>query len=278
MASIPHPLRLSQGHLDLLETCPRKFQHWVLDQLGTPEAIDQQERLIQGARFHLLLQQWWLELPITPLLQTDPQMQQWFQAFQQASPQIVDVDAEQQPESDRSLEMNGYLLTVRYDLLTLGAQQAKILDWKTYPHPQSTARLEHKWQTRLYPFVLAETSDYQPEQIAIVYWFFQTEATSAVPQSLPFPYNRQKHQETRQKLTQLLQQLTEWLERYQAGEPFPQVGWELSSCGACSFAARCGRTIAPMSSASDDQDDASDWSDRLPDSLPSLAEIEEIPL
>lgn len=277
MASNSYPLRLSQGHLDLLETCPRKFQHLVLDQLGTPEAIDQQERLLQGARFHLLLQQWWLELPITPLLQTDPQMQQWFQAFQQASPQILDADAAQQPESDRSLELNGYLLTVRYDLLMLGARQAKILDWKTYPRPQSAARLEHNWQTRLYPFVLAETSDYQPEQIAIIYWFFQPEATSKVPQSLAFPYNRQKHETARQKLTQLLQQLTEWLKQYQAGEPFPQVASDSSSCVACSFAARCGRAIASTPPPAD-QNAVSDWSDRLPDALPSLAEIEEIPL
>lgn len=277
MASTPYPLRLSQGHLALLETCPRKFQHLVLDQLGTPEAIDQQERLLQGARFHLLLQQWWLELPIAPLLQTDPQMQQWFQAFQQASPQILDANAEQQPESDRTLEMHGYLLTVRYDLLMLGAQQARILDWKTYPRPQSATRLEHNWQTQLYPFVLTETSDYQPEQIAIVYWFFQTETTTEFPQSLIFPYNRQKHEATQHKLTALLQQLTEWLNQYQAGEPFPQVGWESSSCAACCFAARCGRAIAPAT-PSDDQDDSPDWNDVLPDSLPSLAEIEEIPL
>lgn len=269
------PLRLSQGHLTLLATCPRKFQHIVLDQLGTPSAIAEQERLLQGARFHRLLQQWWLNLPIEPLLQEDQQLQQWFDGFQQVIPQIVDPQATQTPECDRLLEFAGYCLTVRYDLLSTNHHAAKILDWKTYSQPQTASWLKHHWQTRLYPFVLAETSSYLPEQIAIVYWFFSTQATP--PQTLPLPYNRHQHEDTRQALTQLLGQLTTWLQRYQAGEALPQVGWGSETCAVCSFAARCGRSIAPSSSA-ESPEERPYFRDRLPTHLPPLAAIEEIPL
>jgi hypothetical protein len=55
---------------------------------------------------------------------------------------------------------------------------AQILDWKTYPKPQNRRWVEQNWQTLLYPYVLAETSDYLPEQISMTYWFVQSEQPS----------------------------------------------------------------------------------------------------
>jgi len=273
-ARLPYPLRLAQGHLTLLATCPRKFQHGVLDQLGMPEAIDQQARLQQGERFHRLVQQWLLHLPIVPLLESDGQLHQWFAAFQQASPQIL-ASGLWQPESDRIWQLADYLLTVRYDLLILGHDHAKILDWKTYARPPRSQPLERHWQTRLYSFVLAETSAYPPEQISMIYWFFPADRETTTPQSLALPYTTAKHEETRQDLTRLLTNLTHWLDRYQTGEPFPQVGWNSEACVTCNFAARCGRTIAP---SRDESQPSYDPSDRLPDRLPILADIVEISL
>ncbi|MDX2240651.1 MAG: PD-(D/E)XK nuclease family protein [Leptolyngbyaceae cyanobacterium bins.302] len=269
-------LRLSQGHLSLLAMCPRKFQHVVLDQMGSPEDIDQQARLQQGARFHLLLQQWLLQLPVEPIVQADLQLQQWFAAFKEAAPRIL-AAGEQQAESDRLLELDGYLLTVRYDLLITGDDYAKILDWKTYPRPQKTQRLEQHWQTRLYPFVLAETSAYLPEQIAMVYWFFQSDRESSTPQSLTLQYNSHKHEATRQELTHLLAQLTHHLERFQMGEPLPQLGWGSRPCEECAFAPRCGRGQVDADGWLQDGGKEEAQGDRLPDLL-TLAEIEEVPL
>jgi ATP-dependent exoDNAse (exonuclease V) beta subunit len=59
------------------------------------------------------------------------------------------------------------LLTVIYDLLIEAEDNAQILDWKTYPQPKEQNRLAKDWQTRLYLYVLAETSDYLPEQISM---------------------------------------------------------------------------------------------------------------
>lgn len=267
------PLRLAQSQLNLLETCPRKFQHLVLEQLGPPEAIEQQERLLQGAKFHLLIQQWLMELPIEPMLQEDHQLQQWVESFQVSAPKILSP-GEQQAESDRILEFAGYLLTVRYDLLILSEHAARILDWKTYARPRQQHWLEQHWQTRLYPFVLAETSTYLPEQISLVYWFFQHDQTDASPQSLTFTYNRSKHEQTRQDLSSLLAQLSQWLAHYQAGAALPQVRWGSPQCETCNFAGRCERAIAPLSNTQNK--DGMD--DLIPPHLPSLAEIAEIPL
>ncbi|NJR66890.1 MAG: PD-(D/E)XK nuclease family protein, partial [Leptolyngbyaceae cyanobacterium CRU_2_3] len=100
------------------------------------------------------------------------------------------------------------------------------------------------WQTRLYPFVLAETSDYLPEQISMTYWFVQTKHGQVLkPQCLKFPYSNTQHQQIYQDLTDLLHQLTGYLQRYEADNvPFPQIA-SSTNCQTCAFAQRCQREV-----------------------------------
>ena len=279
------PLRLSQTQLSLLSTCPRKFQHVYLEQLAVPADYEQQERQSQGSRFHLLMQQWQLGLPVEPLLQGDAQLQQWFTAFISAAPEIFalggDASGLRQSEHTRMLEFDGYLLTAIYDLLITTDRQAKILDWKTYARPRNARWLVQNWQTRLYPFLLAETSAYAPEQISMTYWFFQAQAEGEAAQQLTIAYDSAKHEQTRRDLTQLLHQLTGWLERYQAGEWLPQLAATAPECEQCNFSVKCDRLASPDENYPESADEnplesAIDLSN--PDPLVSLAGIQEIPL
>lgn len=233
-------MRLSQGQLNLLERCPRQFQHTYLEQLGSPASLEQQERLTWGSRFHLLMQQRELGLPIASLIQADIQLRSLMNAFASVAPEILTPTHNQFRESEhsRTLQIQDYLLTVIYDLLIAEDDSAQILDWKTYPKPQNRRFLAQNWQTRLYLYVLAETSDYLPEQISMSYWFIQSEGQ---PQSLKFTYNHAQHQKTAQQLVQLLTKLTNWLQRYEQGESFPQVAADSKLCDACQYALRCNR-------------------------------------
>jgi len=267
-------MRLSQGQLNLLERCPRQFQHTYLDQLGSPASPEQQERQIWGSRFHLLMQQRELGLPIEPLVQEDAQLQRWMTAFASAAPEILagglDRQTFRESEHCRTLQVQDYLLTVVYDLLLADELQAQILDWKTYPKPQNRRRLEQNWQTLLYLYVLAETSDYLPEQISMTYWFVQSPAQ---PQSLKFTYNTPQHQQTAQKLHRLLNQLSDWLQRYQMGEPFPQVSESSACCDWCQFAVRCDRDPSAQESAPSDG-----WELASSEDWPPIANIQEVSL
>lgn len=264
LISPPHLLRLSQGQLNLLKSCPRRFQHIYFDQLGSPTNPEQQERQTWGSRFHLLMQQRELGLPVEPLFQEDAQLQRWVTALAIAAPEILTPNPKtfRQAEHCRTLNFQGYLLTVIYDLLIEDEQQAQILDWKTYLKPRNRQYLEHDWQTRLYLYVLAETSDYSPEQISMTYWFVQSQPE---PQSLKFTYNTGQHEQTRRDLTHLLTELTGWLQRYRDGEDFPQVGESQGDCTYCNFAVRCQRTPEDLDLGRKDR-------------LPSLAEIQEVSL
>jgi hypothetical protein len=214
-------IRLSQGQLTLLETCPPQFQHIYLEQLSTPSSPQLQEKLSWGSQFHLLMQQRELGLPIEQLLKDDDRFKHSLSALLQVAPDIQQhhPDTWREAEHCRTLEMQGYLFTVIYDLILASPTKAQILDWKTYLQPERSTKLEKNWQTRLYLYVLAETSTYFPEQISMTYWFVKLPTQ---PQHLTFNYDRQQHEQTRQDLQRLLTQLDGWLENYlENGIAFP---------------------------------------------------------
>jgi hypothetical protein len=257
-------IRLSQGHLNLLGICPPKFQQVYLENLTSLFSPEQQEKLAWGSRFHLLMQQRELGLPIESLLQTDEQLHQSLTALMEAAPEIVhqDRDTWREAEHCRTLRWDKYLLTVIYDLLIADEKQAKILDWKTYLQPQNKTRLARNWQTRLYLYVLAETSEYLPEQISMTYWFVKLPQK---PKSLTFTYNSKQHQQTQQDLTSLLAQLDTCLADYLSKNiPFPHQ----PNCQAKCPYYQSFLTATPQVNNQDSQKDL----------ITSIAEIEELSL
>jgi hypothetical protein len=235
-----HLLRLSQGHLNLLTACPRKFQHTYLEQLTTPTDPQQEEYQTLGSRFHLLMQQQEMGLPINSFLQTDAQLQKWVTSFAKVAPEILapntDEETFRESEHYRTLQIQDYLLTVIYDLLITDNQKAQVLDWKTYPQPPNKGILAKSWQTRLYMYVLVETSNYLPGNISMIYWFVQAKGKT---KSIRFNYNIQQHQKTEQDLNYILVSLNKWLEGYQKNQPFPQIPAVKKYCESCQYAFRC---------------------------------------
>ncbi|WP_017654006.1 PD-(D/E)XK nuclease family protein [Fortiea contorta] len=258
-------LRISQGQLNILERCPRQFQHTYLENLSSPSDPEHEEKQTLGSRFHLLMQQQEMGLPIQSILQADPQLQSWMTAFADAAPEIVAPAHSQtfrESEHYRTLQVQDYLLTVIYDLLIADHQQAQILDWKTYPKPENKRKLAQNWQTRLYMYVLAETSTYSPENISMTYWFVQS---AGKPQNIEFNYNTTQHQQVTKELNELLSDLTNWLQRYQNKQPFPQLPEGDKACEKCKFAPHCERTQA-----------TGEGTGKV--LLPNLASIEEVSL
>jgi hypothetical protein len=243
-------IRLSQGHLNLLSQCPRKFQNTYLEQLASPVTLDHLERMQWGNRFHLLMQQFELGLPVaTPTDAEEAELQACMKRLLTAAPELFERDRSlesfRQSEHRRTLEFQGYLLTAVYDLVILKAKEGCILDWKTYPRPRDRQEIAQHWQTRLYLFVLAETSHLSPEQLSMTYWFVRSRqsnsAAEAIPQSYTFAYNSDLHEQTRQDLTTLLSQLSQWLQDYRTGGAFPQVNPIAGLCPQCTYVSRCQR-------------------------------------
>ncbi len=247
MLSSPTQLiKLSQGQLNVLERCPRQFQHTYLEQLFSPADPDIEAKQVLGSRFHLLMQQREIGLPIDEFVEADTQLEAWMKAFTNDAPEILTNTNSQvfrDSEHYRTLQVQDYVLTAIYDLLIADEQQAQIIDWKTYPKPSNKRYLESNWQTRLYLYILAETSNYLPENISMTYWFFQPEGKL---QNIKINYNTVRHQQTTKKLTRLLSRLSRFLEKYQKGEAFPQVPeGQRKVCEKCQYAHRCDRKSVP---------------------------------
>jgi hypothetical protein len=237
------PQRLSQGHLKTLQDCPRKFQYIYLDALRSPIAPVQQGKMQWGSDFHRLVHQYALGLPIEPFLEQDPALGHAFRSIQAQVPElfITPQPATHASEALRTLAMGPYIFTAIYDLLVL-EDTAQIIDWKTHAHPRQARQLKQDWQTRLYCYLLAATSDYPPEAIEFTYWFVQAQP----PRSVTISYDTQQHQHTQADLERRLAQLDRWLSTY-PHQPLPMLkegSAAARQCAYCSFAARCDRLAA----------------------------------
>ncbi len=273
---------LSQSHLTHLDICARKYQYVFFDALLGPSTYEQNVTTQWGSQFHLLMQQQALDLPVGLLSQADTDMARSLIALEEAAPEVFaylsqsqvaqsqtlatenhqlpqsDSDIFSQSEHRRTLEFNGYLLTVIYDLLVISSSttltqpsNGQIFDWKTHQKPLKRDRLQTDWQTRLYSYVLCETSGLMPEQISMTYWFVRTEEDAdasqpSLTQSDPqkpsfyrFGYTLEQHDKTRKDLQRLTDSLTQMREKAN----FPKVAIEKGYCDYCSFNGRCERLI-----------------------------------
>ncbi len=236
----PNLIRLSQIHLNLLETCPPQFQRVFIEQLSTPVPPEQQDKISWGSQFHLLMQQQELGLSLLETTAEDEQLNQSVEALKKETAYLWQhPDLWHDAEHYRTLTIDNYLLTAVYDLLILAEHQAQILDWKTYPEPEKKHKLLKNWQTRLYPYLLAETSHYLPEQISMTYWFVKLPQK---PKSVTFKYDSQQHQKNHQDLQNLLNKLHQYLEEYEQNNlSFPHHPNCETSCQFASFLLKSDR-------------------------------------
>lgn len=315
-------LSLSQSHLSHLDACARKYQYVFFDALLGPVTYDQHLTTQWGSQFHLLMQQQALDLPVSVLSPADVEMAHSLAALEKAAPEVfaylpesqafkADEDLSSQRDSGtfsqsehrRTLEFNGYLLTVVYDLLVtssgapshgnLGEASGQIFDWKTHQQPPKEAWLKKDWQTRLYPYVLCETSELTPEQISMTYWFVRVKQEK--PSFYRFDYTLAQHDQTRKALQRLTDNLTQMRETAN----FPKVAIDQIDqgdaqgdfdppleriCDRCPFNVRChrDRTALPLHSTTGDREylaNSSDPTQRLKAARQLTAEtVEEIPI
>ncbi len=237
MTAISAITSISQGHLNIWETCPRKYQYSYLEALSLPEAdLDSKARSQLGSKFHLLMQQKELGLNVSALASSEAKLQDWLTAFDQQPPDMIAGD--RLCEHRRTLEKNGdrdqeyFVLTAIYDMLILGDRQAQILDWKTHQFAIAADKLQANWQTRLYLYVLAETTNYAPEQLFMTYWFANT------AQSVIIAYSQAEHDQTEKRLQQILIDIAQALASFQDN---PQLPMYSPACNYCEFRDRCDR-------------------------------------
>lgn len=197
---------LSQTHLTLFETCPPFFQKKYLEKISTLPNLNQEEKSEWGKKFHLLMQQYNLGLPIHDFIYDD---RSFLQSLEALIAETKDIWTSKnillrEAEYKLQLKFNNYLFTVIYDLLILYSDRAIIYDWKTYLQPENKQKLQNNWQTKLYLYALAEKTNYQPSQLSMIYWFVKLPQK---PQSVTIQYSDTMHRKIRQEIVNILDKL-----------------------------------------------------------------------
>ena len=280
-------ISLSQGHLTVLDACDRKYQYIFIDALSGPSTSDQQTTTQWGSQFHLMMQQRALDLPVEVMTRANVEMSDSLVALAEAAPEVFahlpvslatgDDETFSQSEHRRTLAFNGYLLTVVYDLVVQLPDQGQIFDWKTHQRPPRQEWIRNDWQTRLYLYVLCETTDLRPEQLSMTYWFVRLGAmpddsraesllegqgkrqgerqnsSERQPTSYRFGYSEAQHRQTQQDLQRLTDRLTALSQLAEQAidfpPNFPKVAVERGLCDRCPFNVRCDRAPASAPTA-----------------------------
>ncbi|MGB3135208.1 MAG: PD-(D/E)XK nuclease family protein [Nodosilinea sp.] len=260
-------LTLTQGHLRQLEICPRRYQYGYLEQIPIPIDPAMLERQRWGTQFHLVMQQRELGLPIEGFLEQDKALSAAVDGLLTAAPELFSpqVNGFRQSEHRRTFTFNGYALTAIYDLLVLQPRRGRVIDWKTYQQHPNQAQLTQEWQTRLYLYLLVETTDLTPAQVSMTYWFVAPPAAQTAlepPSSITIAHSAAQHRRTEADLQRLTNRLTALLA---SGSDLPQIDPALGCCAQCPYAVRCQR-----------------WNERFAAdegmALPAIADITEVPL
>lgn len=242
--TIPANFQFSQNCLQDYVNCPRLFElryllrcHWPA--LQSEPVLEMEHHLEQGSRFHQLVHQHSLGIPVDQLIELaqDAELQRWWENFMQNAPYKA-LPEHRLPEYTLTSAFANYRIIAKYDLIAIEAdQRAVIMDWKTARRKPSRRHLKERLQTHLYPFLLVEAGanlngsrSIRPEQIEMIYWF-----TDFPDEPEHFIYNQAEYQSDRAYLLQLIQEI----ENHKEGQ-FLSTSSE-QSCLFCNYRSLCNR-------------------------------------
>lgn len=271
MGNLPDDFMFSQSSLQDYADCQRRFQlkYLLKQRFPAPEVDDMLEferRMEQGEKFHLLVHQHILGIPAEILHSriTDPELIEWFEAYLQNG--LADVPQQRYPEKTLTIPLGAYGLLAKIDLLAIG-DTVKIIDWKTSRHIPKPDRLQSRWQTRIYQYVVTKGASYltggvlKPENVEMIYWY-----ASHAGATRRFQYSQEQFERDEYDLLQLVTDI----DRTTA---FPLVEDD-RHCRFCTYRSLCNRGVhAGALDAYDFNDEDESLDDFIID-FDQIAEIE----
>ena len=247
--TLPGDFQFSQGSLQDLVDCKRRFQLRYLLQIAWPAVpaepyLENEQHLRLGALFHLMAQQHTLgvdEARLTAMASEEP-LAGWWQNFMQQRPALEGTLFPEAVLTTPFGQSGQRRLLAKMDLVAVSDGRATIYDWKTSRHRPPRTWLADRLQTRVYPYLLVQAGaelnsgqPFTPEQVEMVYWF-----AGFPDRPERFIYDAQRYAEDGTYLTGLLDQAATLS---MSDEPFPLTPDE-SKCRFCVYRSLCNRGTA----------------------------------
>lgn len=244
---LPRDFHFSQYNLQDYVDCPRRFElrhvrHLEWPAVQSAPVLEQELRMERGTQFHRLVQQWVVGIPADKLEQriADPLLRDWWQTFLREQP-LQPYPGKVHAEMTLSAPFMEYRLLAKLDILiSAPGKTLTIFDWKTSDKRPRSAVLRAKVQTRLYPMLavlagshLNQRIAWQPEQLAMHYWFVQHPAEAEV-----IEYNTTRFESDRNYLEGLVEEILWNVE----DDTFAMTK-DLQKCKFCQYRSFCERGI-----------------------------------
>jgi hypothetical protein len=243
---LPDDFQFSQASLQDFVDCSRRFYLRYVERVRWPaveaEPVLEHERRMQaGRRFHRMVQQQILGIPIARLsdMVADEDLERWWAHYLDARP--ADAAGDHYPELTLSAPLAGYRLAAKYDLVVIAPDGAGLIfDWKT-----SRTRTQRRWlverlQTRVYRYLLARAGGHllappepslPPDRVQMVYWFAEHPDD---PERLS--YDATQYAADEEELVRLITEI-----RAREGpEDFPRTD-DARRCRYCPYRSLCDR-------------------------------------
>ena len=241
---LPEGFHFSQTNLQDYRECPRRFQLRYKLGLAWPAiesepALEREQFLERGSRFHRLAQQILAGVPPAAALQTarEPRLREWLENFIEfAERQGLTAQPWYRAEIGLSAPLGKFRLGAKYDLLARNRRgEFTIFDWKTSEQPPNRRRLQESMQTRVYPYLLAKAGaalddgkPVEPERIELTYWF-----ASYPDEAARFPYSRVQLAQDEAFLSDLIEEI--------AGLEDFLLTVDERRCAFCAYRSLCNR-------------------------------------
>ncbi|MEO1290931.1 MAG: PD-(D/E)XK nuclease family protein, partial [Chloroflexota bacterium] len=240
MSNLPDDFMFSQSSLQDYVDCPRRFElkYLLKQRFPAPEVDDMLEferRMEQGERFHKLVHQHLLGIPTDLLKQRiqDNELAEWFNNYLETG--LGDVPEQRYPEKTLTIPIGDYGLLAKVDLLAIDADTVKIIDWKTSRHIPKPDKLQSRWQTRVYLYVVTKGANYltnseqiAPNTVEMIYWYANHDGTTR-----RFAYSQAQFEQAEQDLLQLINDIDNTT-------VFPLTSDE-RRCRFCTYRSLCDR-------------------------------------
>jgi len=247
METVKTPLHLSQSNLQDFSECPRRFELKVIDNISWPaaylEPLSQLEQATErGNIFHQLCHQFFTGINQDSLNRSvsDPDLNIMWENF---IPFANGLEYENRfSEIIFNTPFLGHQLIAKFDLLIYTNNGNFIIyDWKTSSKKLTRTLLSSRFQTFLYPFILArsgksifKTEQPSPKNISMHYWY----PMSSDPEEI-FPYSDKLYSKNTAQLTKIISEIDGYVK---SGENFPLTN-DQKLCGKCVYRSLCERGI-----------------------------------
>ncbi len=244
--NLPADFQFSQKNLQDYVDCHRRFQLKYLLKMEWPAPrtepiLEAEQQMLLGQRFHELMQQSFIGIPIKELEASidDPILQLWWNNFQDRFG--GSFQGQLFPEHILMCKIDGLNFIAKYDLVQIKPDSTVIIyDWKTTQFPPRLELIKRRLQSRVYPtlFILGASSflscpDFSVSNLQMIYWY-----PNFPELSLVIPTDDNKYNEDLAYIRELVKEI----------EGKDSTSFELTNevkrCKYCNYRSLCDRGVS----------------------------------